>query len=116
MDPANPVIALCIAGAEAEFERRLEDAQALYERAWEARTDDYEACIAAHYVARFQDSATEALRWNQLALTHAEAVGDERVVDFLPSLYLSLAGSYEQIGDIETGRTYRARATSCLGS
>ena len=53
MDLTNPVIQLCIAGTRAEFEHRIEDARLLYEQAWDARTDDYDACITAHYVARF---------------------------------------------------------------
>lgn len=95
MDLSNPVIQLCIQGSRAEFAHRLEDARSLYQQAWEARTDNYDACIAAHYVARFQDSVEESLRWNQLALKHADAVNDDRVKDFYPSLYLSLGSSYE---------------------
>ena len=95
MDLNNPVIQLCMDGSRAEFEHRIEDAHALYQQAWEACTDDYEACIAAHYVARFQDSAEESLRWNQIALEHADAVKDERVKEFYPSLYLNLGRSHE---------------------
>jgi hypothetical protein len=98
MDLDNPVIQLCMAGTRAEFKQRLAEARVLYQRAWEARTDDYDACIAAHYVARFQDSAEESLRWNQIALEHANAMNDERVKDFFPSLYLSLGRSYELAG------------------
>ena len=98
LDTNNPVIQLCMAGTRAEFEHRTEDARSLYQQAWEMHTDDYEACIAAHYVARFQDSAEESLRWNQIALEHADAVKDERVKDFYPSLYLSLGHSHELIG------------------
>jgi hypothetical protein len=106
MDLTNPVIQLCMDGSHAEFEHRLEDARALYQQAWEARTDDYEACIAAHYVARFQDSPEEGLRWNQLALDHAEAVHDERVKDFLPSLYLNLGQAHETLGHQAESRKY----------
>jgi hypothetical protein len=75
--------------------------------AWEARQDDYDACIAAHYLARFQDSPEESLRWNQLALQHANLVGDDRVKDFYPSLYLNLGRSYEVLGNqAETQRYY----------
>ena len=69
-----------MAGTRAEFEHRLEDARALYQQAWELHTDDYDAYIAAHYVARFQDSATESLRWNRTALEHANAVKDEQLL------------------------------------
>jgi hypothetical protein len=106
MDLTNPVIQLCMDGSRAEFEHRLEDARALYQQAWEARTDDYEACIAAHYVARFQDSPEENLRWNKLALDHAEAVHDERVTDFYPSLYLNLGRAHETLGNQAEAQKY----------
>lgn len=107
MDTTNPVIHLCMAGARAEFEHRLEEARQFYLQAWDAHTDDYEACIAAHYMARFQDTAEASLRWNQLALEHAQAVGDERVRDFYPSLYLNLGKSYETLGNaLEAQRYY----------
>jgi len=107
MDLTNSVIQLCMDGTRAEFEHRLEDARVLYQQAWDTRTDDYDACIAAHYVARFQDSAEESLRWNQLALEHANTVKDERVKDFYPSLYLNMGRSYELVGNqVEAQRYY----------
>ena len=106
MDTNNPVIQLCMSGTRAEFEHRIDDARALYQQAWDAHTDDYDACIAAHYVARFQDSAEESLRWNQFALQHAEAVNDERVKEFYPSLYLSLGRSYEVTGNQTQAQHY----------
>jgi hypothetical protein len=56
MDLSNPVIQLCMEGTCAEFEHHIEDACVLYQQAWEARTNDYDACIAAHYMARFQET------------------------------------------------------------
>ena len=106
MDPNNPVVKLCAAGMEAEFAGRLDDARALFAQAWEQSQDDYEACIAAHYVARHQPSFEENLRWNQESLARAEAVGDERVLDFYPSLLLNLGHSYEILGDEAKARKY----------
>lgn len=106
MDTTNPVIQLCIAGTRAEFEHRLDDARSIYQQAWDAHTDDYEACIAAHYLARFQNSLEESLLWNQVALRHADAVADERVKDFYPSLYLNLGKSHEMLGNLLEARTY----------
>jgi len=106
MDLNNPVIQLCMEGTRAEFEHRIEDARILYEHAWAARNDDYDACVAAHYVARFQSSVEESLYWNQLALKHAHAVNDERVKDFYPSLYLSLGRSYELVGNQGEAQRY----------
>lgn len=99
MDTSHPAIQLCLQGSRAEFERRLEEARALYQQAWVARTDAYTACIAAHYVARFQADPAETLHWNQLALQYAEAVNDERVTAFYPSLYVNLGRSHEVLGN-----------------
>jgi len=106
MDITNPVIQLCIEGSCAEFEHRLEDARSLYQQAWDVHQDDYEACIAAHYLARFQDSPEETLRWNELALAHAQVVKDERVEVFYPSLYLNLGSAHEKLGDQDEAQRY----------
>ncbi|HVF26572.1 MAG TPA: hypothetical protein VNA23_11815 [Anaerolineales bacterium] len=106
MDLNNRVIQLCTEGTRAEFEHRIEDARILYKQAWEARKDDYDACIAAHYVARFQESVEDSLHWNHLALKHANAVSDEMVKDFYPSLYLNLGRSYELVGNQSEARRY----------
>ena len=106
MNTNNPVIQLCMEGTRAEFEHRPDDARLLYQQAWEARTDDYEACIAAHYAARFRGSAEESLRWNQIALDHANAVKDERVKEFHPSLYLSLGRSFELVDNPAEAQRY----------
>jgi tetratricopeptide (TPR) repeat protein len=106
MDLKNPVIQLCIQGTRTEFEHGPEDARTLYQQAWDIHTDDYEACIAAHYLARFQDTPESVLRWNLIALQHANAIHDESVKDFLPSLYLSLGNSYETLGNIVEAQKY----------
>ena len=108
----NPVIKLCIAGTQAEFQGRQEDAVALYMQAWKTAKDDYEACIAAHYVARFQNDPAESLRWNQDALRHADAVGDERVNEFYPSLYLSVGRAHELLGNQDEAQKYYALAAA----
>jgi hypothetical protein len=84
MDPENPVVKLCAQGMEAEFAGRPVEARDLFVRAWEARADDYDASVAAHFVARHQATPQETLRWNQEALARADAVGDERVRGFYP--------------------------------
>lgn len=106
MDPNNPVVQLCIAGMQAEAEDNHERARALFAQAWETASDDYEACVAAHHVARHQPDPAEMLRWNQESLRLAEAVGDDRVRDFFPSLLLNLGYSYEVLGNAEKARRY----------
>ena len=110
MDTDNPVIKLCIDGTRAEFEGRRGDARALFRQAWEAARDDYEACIAAHYVARCQDRPEDTLRWNECALRHALAVGDDRVLAFFPSLYLNMGQSHETLNHQAEARQYYALA------
>ena len=106
MDTNNPVIQLCMQGSQAEFEGRIEAAQSLYLQAWATAQNDYEACIAAHYMARFQSTPEETLHWNQEALERAKRVHDESVKDFYPSLYLNLGRSYEVLGNSAEAQRY----------
>lgn len=112
MNPDNPVVKLCIAGTQAEFNGRIDEARALYRQAWQTAQDDYEACIAAHYLARHQTDPHETLRWNQEALTRAEAVGDGRADSFYPSLYLNMGHSYELLGDQAEAQRYYDKAAA----
>ncbi len=110
MDLDNPVIQLCLTGIQAEFEGRPDAARRAYAQAWELAQDDYEACVAAHYVARLQSDPEVTLHWNQVALGRAEAAGDERVRDFYPSLYLNLGQSFEDLGNGTEAQHYYALA------
>ncbi len=98
--------ARCISGTQAEINGDSEEACALYQQAWEAASDDYEACIAAHYVARYKTDPREKLVWNQVALDKADAVHDGRVEEFYPSLYLNMGQSFELLGSDDEARRY----------
>ena len=104
MDPNNPVVKLCAQGIEVEMQGRRDEARSLYLRAWELRQNDVDACIAAHYMARHQDTPAETLRWNELALTHAISAATDSLRSFYPSLYLNLGKSYEDLGDTARAR------------
>ncbi len=106
MDPDNPIVKLCAEGMEAEFAGRADDARERFLQAWDAAQDDYEACIAAHYLARHQPTFADNLHWNRVALAHADAVADERVQGFFPSLLLNIGHSYEITGDLPAARTH----------
>ena len=112
LDTENPVVKMCIAGTQAEFQGQLESAAALYMQAWQLATDDYEACIAAHYVARSQNDLVETLCWNQTALLHADAVENEKVKDFYPSIHLSMGRSHELLGNQPEAEKYYALAAA----
>ena len=96
VDADNPVVKLCAAGMAIEGDAPA--ARELFARAWDLRTDDFDASIAAHFVARHQSTAEQTLHWNQLAVRHAEAVTDGRATEFLASLYLNLGESYRVVG------------------
>lgn len=111
MDVHNPVIQLCMRGTQAEFRGEIPTARALYQQAWEMAKNDYEACIAAHYLARHQESPEEVLRWNEEALRRANAdrhsdFGDTRVGEFYPSLYLNMGQSHEKLGNQAEAQRY----------
>jgi hypothetical protein len=65
IDPANRVVALCAEGMA--IEGSPADAMRLFEQAWALRTDDFEAAVAAHFVARHQPTPAD---------TRGEARGD----------------------------------------
>jgi hypothetical protein len=106
MDINDPVIQLCIQGIQAEFEGRTDVASNLYQQAWDISQDDYQACIAAYYVARFQATPEERLYWNQVALDRANRVNHESVKEFYPSLYLNLGHSHEVLGHQTKAQRY----------
>jgi tetratricopeptide (TPR) repeat protein len=106
VDTNDPVIKLCIAGTQAEFQGRVDEARALYLQAWKAASDDYQACIAAHYMARYQENPKEALAWNQEALRRADSVMDDRAKSFYSSLYLNMGQSHELLGEQSQAHKY----------
>jgi tetratricopeptide (TPR) repeat protein len=112
IDPENPVVRLCAAGMAIEGDAPA--ARALFAEAWALHRDDYEASIAAHFVARHQTTPDQTLHWNALAVRHAEAVGDHRVDGLLASLYLNLGESYRVLGRSEEAAAAVERASAAL--
>jgi hypothetical protein len=114
MDPANPVIALCAEGMA--LEGNADAARRLFERAWAARRDDFEAAVAAHFVARHQSTPVATLHWNALAVQHAEAVTDDRTAGLLASLYLNLGDAHARLGHQISARAAVQRAADHLAA
>jgi tetratricopeptide (TPR) repeat protein len=100
VDPSDPVVAAIGRGIIAETAGDIESARAAYEEAWRVAADDFERCLAAHYVPRTIDDPHEKLRWNEEALRFADAVGDERVTGFYPSLLASVGLCLLALGDV----------------
>jgi len=114
MEPTNPVVALCAQGMQAEASGRPDTARDLFQQAWDQATDDYEACIAAHYLARHQDTPEQTLHWNTVCLERADKVGDARVSGFYPSLHLNLARAQAELGDPARAREHYEQAAQVI--
>jgi len=112
IDSDNPVVALCAAGMAIEGDASA--ALRLFEQAWEARCDDYDASIAAHFLARHQATVEDRLAWNVRAAHHAELVADDRARELRASLYLNLADAYLATGDATEARAAIGRAAEAL--
>ena len=114
IDPTNPVVALCAEGMA--IEGAPAEARRLFEQAWDARQDDFDAAIAAHFLARHQSTPEATLHWNALAVHHAEAVTDGRAASLLSSLYLNLGDAQANIGDTVAAAASAERAADHLES
>jgi hypothetical protein len=86
----------------------------LFEQAWKARRDDYDASIAAHFLARHQTTVEDRLAWNIRAARHAELVEDDRAHELKSSLYLNLADAYLAVGDSAEARAAVGAAAKSL--
>ena len=106
MDINNPVIKLCQQGAEDEYRNNKEDACKNYHQAWDIAQSDYEFCIAAHYVARCQQSVQEELDWNLAALEYAHRCDTAMVTPFWGSLFVNIGHSYEKLGFMKKAEIY----------
>lgn len=112
-DPSNPMVQLCVKGLETEMSGDREKAAALYHEALQLAANDLEYATSAHYLARVQTNSVEALRWNLLALKYGEKLEGEEAAALLPSLYLNVAKSYEDLGSLQQSRNYYLLADKC---
>jgi hypothetical protein len=110
IDPENQVVRYCAEGMERELDGRHEEASRLFMLAWDESKDTFERAIAAHYVARHQATLEGKLHWNQESLANADAVGDDRVQHFYPSLYLNVGKSHEDLGNLREARKFYSLA------
>ncbi|GEM_PF-193419 len=101
-DQNNPVVKLCAKGMELDGSAKNMEAFALFKQAWDIASNDFEKFIAAHYVARHQESVADKLLWDEVALDHALKIDDESIKVVLPSLYLNIGKCHEDMCDISS--------------
>jgi hypothetical protein len=97
---------------QCEAAGRFAEASVLFMQAWHQGQSDIDFCIAAHYVARHQKNPEDTLHWNQVSLSHAQAVNDEQILGFYPSLYLNIGHSFEVLGDLYEAKRYYMMANA----
>jgi len=85
---------------------RIDEAQKLFMQAWNSSSNNYEKCIATHFVARHQNSPEDTLKWNIESLNRAKDAPQEKVKSYYPSLYLSIGISYENLGNHIKAKKY----------
>ena len=100
---------------EAEGRGEPSRARARFQQAWDQHTTTIEAAVAAHYLARHQDTDSHALHWNQRALDAALASDPASVEVMMPSLHLNLGRSHETVGQHGLARRHYEQASAASG-
>lgn len=108
--PFNEIVKLCLQGMALEEKDNREEALRLFLQGWNEATNDFEKFIAAHYVARQQQTVAERLKWLEIGLDLALKINNDTVLSALPALYSQLAGCYEETGAKEKAKESREAA------
>ncbi len=111
-NPNNTIVRLCLQGIDMEEKGKPEEASALFLQAWDEAVYDFEKFISAYYVARHQKNASDTLQWLETTLQLALTINDDTTKSALPSLYLSIAQCYEDLGDSDKAKKNYALAAS----
>ncbi len=106
-DPNNKIVQLCAKGMELVDD----EAKTVFTQAWNESTSDFERFVAAHYLARHQETVSDKLKWDLTALENALR-SNEDVSGALPSLYLNIAKCHEDLGDKARAKLNYERALS----
>jgi hypothetical protein len=98
-DPENSINKLCAKGMQLEGEGKPEEAAKLFYLAWEEANNNEEKFIAAHYVARHQNTMADKLKWDTIALSFAMQIDSPDIKSVYPSLYLNIAKCFDDLGE-----------------
>lgn len=98
-NPNNTIVKLCLQGMAMEENGKPQEATQLFMQAWDAAANDFEKFLAAHYIARRQETPTDKLRWYQTALQLALSLNNEAVRGAFTALYASIADCHQSLGD-----------------
>ena len=110
--PFNRVVKLCLQGMEMEEKGKPEEASKLFLQSWDEATNNFEKFLAAHYIARHQETVSGKLNWLETALQFALKINDDAVKSAFPSLYLNIAKCYEDLNNADKAKENFDLATS----
>ena len=112
--PFNPIVKLCLQGMEMEANGARNNATALFQQAWNDATNDFEKFLAAHYLARQQETVSDELHWLEQALQYALKVNNDAANSALPALYQQLASCHTTLGDASKAKVNADLASAHL--
>ncbi len=110
--PQNEIVRLCIQGMRLEEGNHVEEARAVFLRAWNEATDDHERFLAAYHVSRREEDPAGQLKWLESALQLALQVDDVSVRAAFPLLHSRMAECHESLNDFDAAGRHRRLATS----
>jgi rifampin ADP-ribosylating transferase len=103
-DPKNNIIKLCMIGMGLNDSGKVEEAKAMFQKAFEEAADDYEKFIAAYHLAKQQENITEKLRLLMISLQCAQNINDDNVKSAYKALYENIAKCYEELNDFDNAK------------
>lgn len=110
--PSNNVVKRCLQAMAEEEKGNQEEASRLFLQAWNEATADFEKFIAAHYVARHQQTTNDRLKWLEKALQFALKINDNTVASALPALYSNIGKCYQELNEPDKAAANFALSTS----
>ncbi len=111
-NPANPVVKRCLQAMAMEESGNPAEAGRLFRQAWDEATRDFEKFLAAYYVARHSQNASDRLEWLETALRHATGIDDDSVRSAFPFLYSNIARCHAELGNPDEAEKYNEQAAS----
>lgn len=100
-NPNNNIVKLCIQGMILQDTGKPGEAVRSFLQAWNEAANDFEKFLAAYFVARNQENASDRLKWLETALQFTLKVNDDATKSALPTLYSNIARCYEELNDSE---------------
>lgn len=110
--PANNVVKLCLQGMDLEANGKNDDAQQLFQQAWNEATNDFEKFTAGYHLARIQSNAGDKLKWYDTTLHYALKIDNAVAKAAYSMLYSNIANCYEAMGDTTNAQKNKELAAS----